>query len=303
MVFGAGCPEGFSVRATLATLPERVAETDTTLPGLLIVGDVAGRETACHGPLGGRRVLLTCSEALQEKTAREVLDRGGTPLPFPLIQLVSTGDVGKAAARLTAFDWLVVTSPSAARGFLDTLAAQRVDFRTIPRIAVCGSQTGAEFVERGLYPDLCPPRDFGADALVAAFTKDVPPGEHVLRLRSDKAGTRLADALREAGYLVEECISYRNESVPMVELPEFDDVVFASASAVEVFVDHWGADRLAGRSVVCIGKPTAAALRAQGIEPSAIGLEATMPGCVEGLAAFHVSRSLGAASERQEMDR
>jgi uroporphyrinogen-III synthase len=273
------------------------------LPGLLIAGDVAERAMACHGPLGGRRVLLTCSEALQAKTAWEVLDRGGIPLPLPLIRLVPTGDAGRAASRLSEFDWLVVTSPSAARVFLDSLAAQGIDVRTVPRIAVCGSQTGAVLAERGLHPDLCPEADFSADALVAAFAEIVPAGARVLRLRSDKAGTSLADALREAGYAVEECISYRNESVPVDDLPGFDDVVFASASAVEIFMDRWGTEPLADHPIVCIGKPTAAALASHGIEPSAMGLEATMPGCVEGLAACHVNRSLLAMAERQEMDR
>jgi uroporphyrinogen III methyltransferase/synthase len=303
MIFGAGCPEGFSVRATLATLPDRVAETDTTLPGLLVVGDVAGREAAQHGPLAARRVLLTCSEALQEKTAREVLDRGGIPIPFPLIQLVPTGEAAEAASRLAAFDWLVVTSPSAARVFLDSLSEAQVDVRTIPRIAVCGSQTAAEFAARGLYPDLCPDADFSAEALVTSFAKDVPAGARVLRLRSDKAGANLADALCDAGYAVEECISYRNEPVPVADLPEFADVVFASASAVEVFVDRWGPENLAGHSAVCIGKPTTAALAKHGIEPAAIGLEATMPGCIEALAAFHVNRSLLSVTERLEMGR
>lgn len=301
MVFGAGCPEGFTVRAPLSALAEQVAGIDTPLPGLLVVGDIAGREPSRQGPLGGRRVLLTCSEALQEKTARLVLDFGGTPIRFPLIRLAATE--AAAALRLGEFDWLVVTSPSAVRCFFDALEAQRVDLRTLPRIAVCGPGTAEAFASRSLFPDLCAPQDFGAESLLDTFTREVPTGSRILRLRSDKAGPDLADLLRMNGYETTDCISYRNETVAVETLPACDDMVFASASAVEAFGQRWGIEALQGHPTVCIGKPTQRALLALGVEPAAIGLEATMPGCIEALAAYHVNRALAGLGGPQETPR
>ncbi len=297
MVFGAGCPEGFTIRGILATLPAQVAATETALPGLLVIGDAAGRQLASHGPLDGRRVLLTCSDALQEKTAQRVLDFGGTPLSFPLIRLVPATTLPDLAGH----DWLVVTSPSAVRCFLDALAAQRIDVRTLPRLAVCGPGSAEALAAHRLFPDLCARRDFGTEGLVCEFAATVPAGARVLRLRSDKAGDVLAEELRAKGYLVTDWVCYRNEPVAVDALPEFDDVVFASASAAEVFLERWGTAALAGRTIACIGQPTRQALLAQGIAPDAVGLEATMDGCIEALAAYHVNRALAAPASREEI--
>ena len=54
----------------------------------------------------------------------------------------------------------------------------------------------------------------------------------MLRLRSDKAGPALADALREEGAIVDDCVLYHNQPIMYEAAPSFDTVFFASASAV-----------------------------------------------------------------------
>lgn len=289
MLFGAGDPAGFAVRDSLAHLPERVERAGTSLPGLLVVGDVAGRNPLRHGALGGRRVLLTCSESLQAKAAQAVHDFGGSPVSFPLIRLRPTGDIQDAVRRLESFAWLVVTSPSSARCLLAALDALRIDRRRLPALAVCGSGTAEVFAAAGLFPRLVPPAEFGAEAMTDLLVRNLPAGSEILRLRSDKAEDKLAEQLRMNGYPTTDCIAYRNEPTTATELPEHDDIVFASASAVEVFGRKWGAERLGRQPVACIGQPTRQALRALGVEPAAVGFEATIPGCIEALAAYHVN--------------
>ena len=86
----------------------------------------------------------------------------------------------------------------------------------------------------------------------------------------------MAHALRERGATVTDCILYRNEEVRYDNLPAFDAVFFASASAVESFLCQFGAERLNGKKVAVLGTPTANALRKAGREPDAIAKEATV---------------------------
>jgi len=109
-------------------------------------------------------------------------------------------------------------------------------------------------------------------------------GQRVLRLRSEKAGALLADVLRSRGAQVEDVRLYTNDVVAYEALPEFDAVFFASASAVEGFVEAFSAARLNGKTVVAIGKPTAEALSAVRRPPDVIAAQATVEGAIEAMA-------------------
>ncbi|MBT7165869.1 MAG: uroporphyrinogen-III C-methyltransferase, partial [Victivallales bacterium] len=220
MVFGVGSGQEFAVRGTLLDLPNQVAETSTDLPGLLVTGAEAAREPLRCGPLRGQRVLLTCSEAILGKASREVVDRGGVPVPLPMLRLVPTEALRGTMARLGEFDWLVVTSPSSVRILMADLLAAGTDLRRLPKIATCGGGTSAELQQYGITPDLCPDYDFGATALLDEFGALVPEAASVLRVRSNKAGPALADQLRGARHRVEECIAYTTEPITHDRLPE-----------------------------------------------------------------------------------
>jgi len=300
MVFGVGSDQEFTVRGTLLDLPDKVAETSTDLPGLLIAGAEADREPLRCGPLRGRRVLLTCSEAILGKASREVVDRGGVPVPLPMLRLVPTEALRETMPRLDGFDWLVVTSPSSVRILMADLLVSGTDLRRLPKIATCGTGTSAELQRHGITPDLCPDYDFGATALLEEFGTLVPEPASILRVRSNKAGPALADQLRKAGHRVEECIAYTTEAITHDRLPEFDALCFASSSAVENFVAAWGTDAFAAKPMVCIGKPTAVTLAALGKTPDRMGTEATMAGCIEALAAHILEGEVLALQEAAE---
>ena len=71
---------------------------------------------ACNrewGALQGWRILLTCSEAIQEAAAGMVHDLGGIPLCRPLIRLTPTPEAREHVRRIADYEWAVLTSPSA----------------------------------------------------------------------------------------------------------------------------------------------------------------------------------------------
>ena len=253
LVLDAGGP-GEDVRTmTLATARNLAGEAR---PGLFVVGAPAAHRWPANGPLGGRRVLVTCSDAVQEKAAAAVEDGGGRPLRWPLIRLVPR----PLAVDPAAYDALVLTSPSAVRLFF---AACPCDRRRLPALYTCGAGTDAALRAFGVSSDVLPAADFSAEGLVAEIAKRDLTGRRVLRLRSAKAGPAVARALRRAGARVDDVVLYDNVfCAPGAALPPFDDVFFASASAVASFLAQYGAAKLRGKGIFVMGRPTRAALPA-----------------------------------------
>ena len=288
VVFGAGSDQSFSITSDLAGIAARIKETDTDMPGLLIVGDAASYQYPNLGALEGRRVLLTASHALQDKAADWVSDYGGIPVCRPLIKLEPTQEALDCVRRISSFDWVVLTSPSAVRCFGDLLKQAWVDLRKVPKLVTCGGGTSRELWALGLQADIEPGSDFSADSLLKTVEPLMGAKPRILRLRSDKAGPMLAQSLQTMGGDVEDCILYHNVSVPQGVKPVFDVAYFASASAVEVYDQQWGAASLKGVFVVAIGKPTLAALTQRGVKVDLVPPEATVESSMEALAAHYV---------------
>ena len=291
VVYGAGSDQSRVVTGTLATIEDRIKEAGCGMAGLIIVGEAVKYRYTQSGALGGRHVLLTSSDSLQEKAAALVNDFGGIPVCRPLIRLVTTNDALAHIRQLDRFDWIVLTSPSAVRCFGELLRKADVDLRSVPKLVSCGGGTSQEMRTLGLRADIEPDSDFSANGLLKTVKQRILPGTRILRLRSDKAGPDLAEALRAMGAVVEDCLLYRNEPILHPEQPAFDDVFFASASAVEVFEQQWGLKSLAGRFVVAIGKPTLSALARRGVVADLVPPEATVESSIESLALHYVRRA------------
>ena len=260
IVFDAAGPHETVWQGTLAALS---AATDRRLrvlaqsgsPGLLIVGQAATCLWPALGELAGHRVLLTCSAAVQPHARLAVEDRGGRPVAWPMIALKVRRIPDVERGR---YDAIVLTSPSAARIFLSEC---RVDRRRLPMFFTCGAGTDAELRRFGVASDVMPKEDFSAAGLISEIHGMKLAGMRILRLRSAKAGKDVADALRNAGAQVDDMVLYDNVPLrPVGSLPQFDDVHFASASAVEAFLAAYGAKALNGKGILVMGAPTRAAL-------------------------------------------
>lgn len=302
LVFGAGTDQEQVVRATLGTMSARLETVNAAIrsqPGLFIVGEIArhGFNTAL-GALGGRRILLTCSEDLMPKAVQAVQDFGGRPVARPLIRLETLPDAVACLQRIDTFDWIALTSPAAVRCFRSLLQREQIDLRRVPRIMGTGQGTARTLADVGLGCDLLPEANASADGLLAAAAAAVC-GKRVLRLRSEKAGAALADGLRKHQAEVADVILYANRPISYPACPAFDAVFFASTSAVEAFLSQWGKDRLVGKTILTMGKPTAGALAAHGLTADVTGSDATVEGVIGGLARHHViRRTASLASQR-----
>lgn len=287
-VFEAGSDRESVFKGTLQNLPELDEET-RKLAGLFVVGEISRYGfNRTLGALGGQRVLLTCSEALMDQAVQAVCDFGGLPVVRPLIRLEL---LSQHFQGLETFDWIVLTSPSAVRCFHELLLKEKFDLRRLPKIMTVGSGSFHALEKLGLGCDLMPESDFSGNGLLDVSAPLVKGGK-VLRLRSQKAGPELADALRAAGAEVEDRVLYENRFVEYDRGPEFDVVFFASASAVESFVSQWGADVLNGKTILAIGGPTEKALAAAGLKADVTGTMATVEKSLSALAVYEVNRRL-----------
>lgn len=290
LIFNAGGEDETLIKTTVAQLPRHAQNHCIKQPGLILVGETTRYGYAHNlGALQGHKILLTCSEALQTKAAAFVRDFGGQPIQFPLIKLAPYRDLH---LRCDAYDWLVATSPSSVRALMEIVRTQSLDYRSIPQIMVCGRGTAEELEKFGLFADAQPEGSFSAESIKTLARQTIKPHERILRIRSDKAGPDLANALRETGAEVKDLIIYGNARVNHPTLPDFDSVFFASASGVESFIGQWGLNALEGKTLLVIGQPTAKALEKNGLSPEVIAREATIQGGIESLAEHFVSQSI-----------
>jgi len=297
VVFAAGDPLREEVVAgTLADIAEVVGERDLDKPALFLAGQIANASLVPGNGALLDRVLLSCSEALQEAAAWQVRSHGGRPVCLPLIELSPEPEVLELLRRLQDFDWLTLTSPSAARCLLRLLREQGVDVRELPRLVTSGPGVSRVLAEAGLRVAAEPDAAYSAGAMLATVEAVMRPGDRVLRLRSDQAPTTVAETLRQAGMDVTEAVLYRNRRAPLPEWTESVDfqavlrdpvaaVVFASGSAVDAFVAHWGTAPLHTLRVAAIGAPTARVLARHGVHEVLVAPEATIPETINALAA------------------
>ncbi|VGO22351.1 uroporphyrinogen-III C-methyltransferase [Pontiella sulfatireligans] len=282
VIYNAGGEDELIFKTTLGQLPAHAKKHCIKQPGLIMVGTTTAYGYRNDlGALQGKKILLTCSEAIQQKAADLVRDLGGQPIQFPLIKLKSRFHVPLECSK---FDWLAVSSPSSVRAFMSLIEHQKTDYRTIPKIMVCGRGTANEFADYGIRVDAQPNGAFSAESLKILASEIIQPGETVLRVRSDKAGPDLANALRSCAAEVEDAIIYDNVRIDHETLPDFDAVFFASASGVESFIAQWGVNALGEKNITVIGKPTSDALEKHNLQPDVLARVATVPGAIRSLA-------------------
>ena len=291
VVFNAGRDDQQIVSGSLRDIVEKFGPTDA--PGLALIGETANEKFLyrSHGALRGKRVWLTCSAAIQERAAQAVLDFGGVPVQKPLIELVpealSFGVSAEASAKAENYDWLIVTSPSAVR----CLMTQVDDLRALPKILCCGKGTAKTLADFRIQADAMPEGEFNSAGVLEAARKHISPDARILRVRSDRAGEELSNALRETFAQVEDAIICRNRIV-RTEVPVCDVVFFASVSAVESFIEQFGVEALEGKQAAVIGTLDAAALKAHGIEQVSAPKRSTVEAAVEALALACVNKEL-----------
>ena len=170
------------------------------------------------GPASKRlRVIVTRARGQVEPLAQRLEELGLEVVRCPLIELEP---IGPDDVDVAGYDWVVVTSPFAARELLRRARGQ------LPQVAAIGPGTAAALAEGGVAPALVP-----AVSTQEGLLAELPrPAGRVLFAGAERARPLLADELG-----ADVVPLYRTTALRPEPPPDGDLVVLASASAAEAF--------------------------------------------------------------------
>jgi len=241
--------------------------------------------------LSGWSILVTRPIAQANELASALRERGGTPLNYPTIEIgppPSWAAFDEAAARLSAYDWIVFASPSAVRAAVDRRAGLAVALglaSRAPFVAAVGAETARALRDRGARVDLVPD-DQRQEGLAAAFPA-LSPGARVLFPQAIGGRELLSDVLAARGASVDVVPVSQTRPLALAEAPPpFDVATFASPSALRAFVGARGAEALADKVVAVIGPTTLQAARDAGVRVHVVAARPSVAALVDGLADF-----------------
>lgn len=292
-----------SVSGTLDTIESQVRREKLGPPSLIIIGQVVRlrRELTWFEklPLFGRRVVMTRPGGASNRLHALLSEQGAEALELPVIQTVaprSWKPVDAAIRRLPDFDWVVFTSSSGVRFFMERLfSSPSRDARVFGRcrLAAIGPETAAALKNFGLRADLLPDQ-FETRSFARSLQKRVS-GQRVLLVRTGLADRVLDKQLAQRALSVTRVDAYRTviprplptETLARVRSGGADIVTFTSASTVDHFVRVLGARTV--RRIqkttrwASIGPATSRALRRHGLKPWVQARQHTFEGLVEAL--------------------
>ena len=291
------------VTATVQTLPEACEKARIGMPAIIVVGEVCRLSEefawAEKRPLAGEKILLMRPRHLIREFAGRLREKGAEVLEVPLIEtrmIEPNPQLEAAFDSVSQYQWIVFTSPSGVRLFFEALAAHRQDLRSLMhcRIAVIGEGSRRELEKHGFIADFMPETYTGEalgrelcvylqnrigerqaeqeDKRTGAENADRAGNLRILIPRAKEGNPELVSYLKE--FVVEDLPLY--ETVPLdsgilnlkelVQKGEITTAVFTSASMVRSFVRQMEGTELTGVRAACIGKQTAAAAEAAGMQ-------------------------------------
>lgn len=197
--------------------------------------------------LAGKTILVTRSATQSPQFSDRLRFEGATVIEMPALEIVppsSWDGLDDAIARLSEFDWLILTSGNSVDYFFDRLATQLTGIRALSgiKIAVVGEKTAQKLRERGMQPDFVPP-EFVADSLATRFPGPLE-GTKLLFPRVESGGRDvLVKELTARGADVTEVAAYQSrcpetvdpDALAALQTRSVDVITFASAKTVKHF--------------------------------------------------------------------
>ena len=258
------------IGATLSTLTDACAKAEVQTPAIIVVGrvcELAGRFAWREAlPLSGVKALITRPRELSSGMAALLRQRGAEVVELPAIRTVPVADgapLAEAIERLAAggFDWVVFTSPSGVRIFMDGLLKHR-DIRALAgaKLAAIGEGSRRELLKYGLRCDFVP-SVYDGETLGRELARVCAPGSRLLIPRAAIGNRELIDELAKGeGLEVADIATYDTEyAVPPDSEGAMDGVdfaVFTSASTVRGFAAGMPGLDMTRVKAVCIGRQT-----------------------------------------------
>jgi len=290
-------PDQETIAGTLATLPERISRRGMKPPATIVVGEVVRLREKLNWyeslPLFGQRIVVTRAREQADALAARLQALGAHAIELPTIEMRPPADpapLDRAIANLACYDWLIFTSATGVRCFVERLDESAADLRSLhARICTIGPATRAAVEALHLKVDLMG-AEYVAEGLVAAFAERDIAGQRVLLPRAAVARDLVPVELGRRGALVDVVEAYRTvmpDDAPARATEIFaqkpDWITFTSSSTVQNFVNAAGAAALEGVKVASIGPVTTKTASGLGIAVTVQASNFTIDGLVEAI--------------------
>ncbi|MBR2843462.1 MAG: uroporphyrinogen-III C-methyltransferase [Lachnospiraceae bacterium] len=272
------------ITGTLGTIVDICSRTTVLTPAIIVVGKVVklNEDFAWFEkrPLAGVKVCVTRPKELISTMSSLLRKEGAEVLEMPAIAVKPVEDkapVEAAIEDLSAgkYQWIVFTSPSGVRNFMDELFA-KADIRALASVRIASIGKGSEKALNGygLKSDFIP-SVYDGETLGKELAEKLEEGDKVLIPRAAIGNPQLVEELqKKANVTVDDIATYDtvyetshvlDEHAAMESNP-FDLAVFTSASTVKGFTESLKGMDFTKVNAVCIGKQTEAAAKGYGMK-------------------------------------
>jgi uroporphyrinogen III methyltransferase / synthase len=245
-------------------------------------------------------VVVTRPASQAESLATPLIELGAHVLQAPVIAIApppSWAPLDAALDTLATFTWVVFTSVNGVRMVGERLSRRGIPWSAIGarHVAAIGPATARALVAEGVPVEVVP-TEYRAEALVAALTERVAPGDRLLLPRAAKTRDVLVVGLSRVGVEVVEVPAYVTDRVEgeATELRAaladgaIDAVTFTSSSTARGFAELLSREELADWmrrvTVASIGPITAATAAEYGLATDVMPNEYTIPALARALA-------------------
>ncbi len=261
--------------STVEGIAEAADKAKVQSPAVIVVGEVAKLSQDFSWidslSLAGVRAVVTRPRELSSGLAGMLRDKGAEVVELPTISISPIEDNKPLedairGLRNSRYEWVVFTSPSGVRVFMDRLLA-KYDIRSLSysRVAAIGKGTEKELLKYGIRADMVP-SVYDGRTLGSQLAVLLRKGDRVLIPRAAIGNRELIEELSHVkGVMVDDIPTYDTVYTTQEWFDadrEFDDphtfALFTSASTVRGFVNAYPGMNFRKVRAVCIGKQTAA---------------------------------------------
>lgn len=272
------------ITGTLGTIVDICSRTTVLTPAIIVVGKVVklNEDFAWFEkrPLAGVKVCVTRPKELISTMSSLLRKEGAEVLEMPAIAVKPVEDkapLEAAIADLSAgkYQWIVFTSPSGVRIFMDELFG-KADIRALASVKIASIGKGSEKALNGygLKSDFIP-SIYDGETLGKELAEKLDEGDKVLIPRAAIGNPQLVEELKKkANVTVDDIATYDTvyetshvlDEHAAMESDPFDLAVFTSASTVKGFTESLKGMDFTKVNAVCIGKQTEAAAKGYGMK-------------------------------------
>lgn len=290
-----------TVRATIATLADDIAEQKITAPSVIVIGGVAELSDKLgffeKRALAGKRIIITRDAAGNAELSEKLRELAADVIDWPTFTYQAkplTPTLTRELRHISRYDWIFFTSPRGVIFFMRHFLRVHQDVRALAgvKIAVVGAATREALRTYGLEPDLVPRTQTSAGLAKSPVFKR---GRALkIFMVQPKDGRREFQNRWGHRHKIFDAVVYRKRDVPpeartfeRVMKKGADWILFFSPSAVASFLRHFpggqGQEFLKKTRVAVIGKTTAQALREEGVDAVTVAVRPSVEKLLEAI--------------------